>query len=91
MDFYGLERDFQAAGFFETEQHHQLKRAIRPTLLSGKLAAITGPVASGKTLFLHHFEMILKQVNGPAPDWCGCGCVFVANRTSLASNVGQSM
>jgi type II secretory pathway predicted ATPase ExeA len=61
MDFYGLERDFQAAGFFETEQHHQLMKAIRPTLLSGKLAAITGPVGSGKTLFLHHFEMILKQ------------------------------
>jgi type II secretory pathway predicted ATPase ExeA len=61
MDFYGLERDFQAAGFFETEQHHQLMRAIRPTLLSGKLAAITGPVGSGKTLFLHRFEAILKQ------------------------------
>jgi type II secretory pathway predicted ATPase ExeA len=61
MDFYGLERDFQAAGFFETEQHHQLMRAIRPTLLSGKLAAITGPVGSGKTLFLHRFETILKQ------------------------------
>lgn len=61
VDFYGLEHDFQAAGFFETEQHRQLMRAIRPTLLSGKLAAITGPVGSGKTLFLHHFEMILKQ------------------------------
>jgi type II secretory pathway predicted ATPase ExeA len=61
MDFYGLERDFQAAGFFETEQHLQLMKAIRPTLLSGKLAAITGPVGSGKTLFLHRFETILKQ------------------------------
>jgi hypothetical protein len=61
MDFYGLERDFQAVGFFETEQHRQLMRAIRPTLLSGKLAAITGPVGSGKTLFLRRFEAILEQ------------------------------
>ncbi len=61
MEFYGLERDFQAAGFFETEQHRQLMKAIRPTLLSGKLAAITGPVGSGKTLFLRRFEAILEQ------------------------------
>jgi type II secretory pathway predicted ATPase ExeA len=61
MEFYGLERDFQAVGFFETEQHRQLMRAIRPTLLSGKLAAITGPVGSGKTLFLRRFEAILDQ------------------------------
>jgi type II secretory pathway predicted ATPase ExeA len=61
MEFYGLERDFQAVGFFETEQHRQLMRAIRPTLLSGKLAAITGPVGSGKTLFLRRFEAVLDR------------------------------
>ena len=61
MEFYGLERDFQAAGFFETEQHRQLMKAIRPALLSGKLVAVTGPVGSGKTLFLRRFEAALAQ------------------------------
>ena len=61
MEFYGLERDFQAAGFFETEQHRQLMKAIRPALLSGKLVAVTGPVGSGKTLFLRRFETALAQ------------------------------
>src|SRR5689334_3266309 len=61
MEFYGLERDFQAAGFFETEQHRQLMKAIRPALLSGKLVAVTGPVGSGKTLFLRRFETALAD------------------------------
>lgn len=61
MEFYGIERDFQASGFFETEQHRQLVKAIRPALLSGKLVAVTGLVGSGKTRFLHRFEAALKE------------------------------
>lgn len=61
MDFYGLERDFQAAGFHETEHHRQLMKALRTALLSGKLVAITGPVGSGKTLFLRRFQAALEQ------------------------------
>jgi type II secretory pathway predicted ATPase ExeA len=61
MEFYGIERDFQASGFFETEQHRQLMKAIRPAFLSGKLVAVTGLVGSGKTRFLHRFEAALKE------------------------------
>jgi hypothetical protein len=61
MEFYGIERDFQASGFFETEQLRQLMKAIRPTRLSGKLVAVTGLVGSGKTRFLHRFEAALKE------------------------------
>jgi type II secretory pathway predicted ATPase ExeA len=61
MEFYGIERDFQGCGFFETEQHRQLMKAIRPALLSGKLVAVTGLVGSGKTLFLQRFEAALKE------------------------------
>ena len=41
------------------EQHRQLMKAIRPTLLSGKLAAITPPV--GQDAVLARFEAILDQ------------------------------
>jgi type II secretory pathway predicted ATPase ExeA len=56
MERYGLARDWRAAGFYETEAHRQIARAVRSGLASGRLIAVTGPVGVGKTLFLHRLQ-----------------------------------
>lgn len=56
MDRYGLVRDWRAAGFYETEAHRQIGRAVRGGIGSGRLIAVTGPVGVGKTVFLHRLQ-----------------------------------
>ena len=56
MERYGLARDWRAAGFYETETHRQIARALRGGLGSGRLIAIAGPVGVGKTMFLHRLQ-----------------------------------
>ncbi len=53
MAQYSLAKDWRSAGFYETENHRQIGRAVRAGLGSGRLIAITGPVGIGKTVFLH--------------------------------------
>ena len=56
MAQYGLVKDWRSAGFYETENHRQIGRAVRAGLGSGRLIAITGPVGVGKTVFLHRLQ-----------------------------------
>jgi len=56
MDMYGLTKDWHAAGFYETDNHRQIQRAVRSALSSGRLIAITGPVGVGKTVFLYRLQ-----------------------------------
>ena len=52
MERYTLAKDWRNAGFYETENHRQIARAVRAGLGSGRLIAITGPIGVGKTVFL---------------------------------------
>jgi type II secretory pathway predicted ATPase ExeA len=61
MDRYGLVRDWRAVGFFETEAHRQIGRAVRGGIGSGRLIAVTGPVGVGKTVFLHRLQDEIEQ------------------------------
>ena len=56
MAEYSLAKDWRSAGFYETENHRQIGRAVRAGLGSGRLIAITGPVGVGKTVFLHRLQ-----------------------------------
>jgi hypothetical protein len=37
MEYYGLHRDFRQAGFFETEQYHQLFTELKTAIRQGQL------------------------------------------------------
>ena len=56
MERYTLGKDWRSAGFYETENHRQIARAVRAGLGSGRLIAITGPIGVGKTVFLHRLQ-----------------------------------
>lgn len=56
MERYELAKDWRAAGFYETENHRQIARAVRAGLGMGRLIAITGPIGVGKTVFLHRLQ-----------------------------------
>ena len=56
MERYGLTKDWRSVGFYETENHRQIARAVRAGLGSGRLIVITGPIGIGKTVFLHRLQ-----------------------------------
>lgn len=56
MHHFGINKDWEAVGFFETEQHKQLLANVRNAILAGKLVAITGPTGVGKTLSLNRLQ-----------------------------------
>ena len=56
MEHYNLEKEWRAAGFFETENHRRITTAVSLGLGSGRLIAITGPVGVGKTVFLERLQ-----------------------------------
>ena len=56
MNHFGIEKDWQAVGFFETAQHKQLSTNVRNAILAGRLVAITGPTGVGKTLTLNRLQ-----------------------------------
>ena len=63
MTQYGLMKDWRSAGFYETENHRQIGRAVRAGLGSGRLIAITGPIGVGKTVFLHRLQDEIAREN----------------------------
>lgn len=63
MEHYGLERPFQAAGFFETDHHRQITKGIRTAIYGGRLVAVTGIVGCGKTMMLRRLQEDLVREN----------------------------
>ena len=56
MEYYGLHRDVRQAGFFETEQYHQLFVALKTAIHHGQLIAVSGVVGCGKTTVLQRMQ-----------------------------------
>lgn len=52
MDYYSLSRDFQGAGYFETEHHKQIFKELKTAIKQGQMVALSGIVGSGKTTTL---------------------------------------
>ena len=63
MWHYGLTRDLESAGYFETEHHRQVCREVSAAILAGRLVAITGMVGNGKTALLRHLQAELTREN----------------------------
>lgn len=45
MTQYGLMKDWRSAGFYETENHRQIGRAVRAGLGSGRLLSVSRRIA----------------------------------------------
>lgn len=56
MEHFGIEKDWAAAGFYETPRHRQLTADVRNAIVAGRLVAITGPVGVGKTMTLNRLQ-----------------------------------
>jgi len=61
MSHFGIEKDWQAVGFFETARHKQLAGDIRNAIVAGRLVAITGPTGVGKTMTINRLQADIEQ------------------------------
>jgi type II secretory pathway predicted ATPase ExeA len=65
MDYYGLVREFQYAGFnvgyFETEHLNQIFKDICAAIHTGRFIMLTGPMGSGKTAALLRVRRALQE------------------------------
>ena len=63
MRHYGLVRELEWAGYYETEHHRQTCREVRAAILAGRLMAVSGVIESGKTALLRHLQADLAREN----------------------------
>jgi len=63
MDYYGLIKPLNRAGYYETEHHSQLFKNIRGSILDGRIIALYGVIGSGKTVTLRRLQQQLKDEN----------------------------
>jgi type II secretory pathway predicted ATPase ExeA len=63
MDYYGLIKPLNRAGYYETEHHSQLFKNIRGSILEGRIIALYGVIGSGKTVTLRRLQQQLKDEN----------------------------
>lgn len=63
MDYYGLAKPLNRAGYYETEHHSQLLRNIRGAILEGRIVVLYGVIGSGKTVTLRRLQQQLKDEN----------------------------
>jgi type II secretory pathway predicted ATPase ExeA len=61
MAYYGLARDFQYVGFFETEHSRQVVKELRTAVKLGRLIAVAGIMGCGKTTTLEHIQQAMKK------------------------------
>jgi type II secretory pathway predicted ATPase ExeA len=61
MRHFDLIREFQKAGYFETEHLKEIFGEVKAAIKLGKLVAISGIVGSGKTLLLKRLQDHLAQ------------------------------
>ena len=63
MRHYGLARELEGAGYYETAHHKQPCREVRAAILAGRLVAVSGVVGSGRTALLRHLQADLAREN----------------------------
>ena len=61
MSHFGIEKDWEAVGFFETNHHKQLTSDIRNAIIAGRMVAITGPTGVGKTMTLNRLQADIEK------------------------------
>ncbi len=61
MSHFGIEKDWEAVGFFETNHHKQLTSDLRNAIISGRMVAITGPTGVGKTMTLDRLQADIEK------------------------------
>lgn len=61
MQYYGLNRPFNQAGYYETAHHQALMKDIRGAIHEGRLIALCGVVGSGKTVMLRRLQRLLEE------------------------------
>lgn len=61
MEFFGLEKELDHLGFFETEPQAHLEKELKKTISQGRLIALSGIVGSGKTTFLQRLMSDLAK------------------------------
>lgn len=61
MEYYRFTKDFQNAGFFETEQHKRFFRQIKTDIRKGSLITVSGMIGSGKTVSLRRLRELLSK------------------------------
>lgn len=52
MEYFGLEKELDHLGFFETDAQAHLEKELKKIIAQGRLIALSGIVGSGKTTFL---------------------------------------
>jgi type II secretory pathway predicted ATPase ExeA len=63
MEYYGLTKPLNRAGYYETEHHGQMLKSVRATILEGRIVALCGVIGSGKTVTLRRLQQQLKDEN----------------------------
>jgi type II secretory pathway predicted ATPase ExeA len=61
LAFFGLQREFRNAGYFETEQVQRLALALKPAIEAGHLIALTGITGCGKTTTARRIRQDLEK------------------------------
>jgi energy-coupling factor transporter ATP-binding protein EcfA2 len=61
MDYFDLGREFDQAGYFDTEHQRYLVKEITAAIMKGRIIALAGIVGCGKTKLLQHLRSTLKQ------------------------------
>ena len=62
-EFFGLEKEFRNAGFFETDSYKLIFQDVVSAVKEGYLIAITGIVGSGKTITARRVRKDLQKKN----------------------------
>jgi type II secretory pathway predicted ATPase ExeA len=61
MDYFGLGRELDQAGYFDTEHHRYLVKEIMTAIKKGRVIVLTGIVGCGKTKLLQQIRKTLLQ------------------------------
>jgi type II secretory pathway predicted ATPase ExeA len=61
MDYFGLGRELDQAGYFDTEHHRYLIKEIITAIKKGRVIVLTGIVGCGKTKVLQQIRKTLLQ------------------------------
>jgi type II secretory pathway predicted ATPase ExeA len=61
IEYYGLTREFDNAGYFETQEHQKLIKELKAAVKTGRLVALAGIVGCGKTTILRRIQEVIVQ------------------------------